>query len=633
MPLEGLTIENAPWWGTKSYSVRDVHITIMGSNPPETLTIPLEVHTKVLQVKYMVAQKLGIDDMSSFQFVVKNSTSYKTLINTDEIQAKVSVRGIKSWVREKWQYPHPICIIGAGHNGLRQALSFNKEGIGNYVVYDRLDQLAGIAWVTNANPTSKLQTEKGVYHLQYDPDYEIPKAMSTWPARGELLKHFKDTCDEFGITPHVKLNRSVLEISVIINDKTMHYVHPQKQQYNLISTRTGDITGRSEEETSFSAVAMYPGALTKPIRLEFKGEDVFEGQLGYGMSQEFDYTKVKDQVASVIGMGAFAVENIRTCLEHSAEKCYLICRRKNIAMPRVISWWINQSIFPAPGGLMMDAMCKMYDLIPDDPWSYYAVNANKDKTAATIRQKSRFGIGDVYFLACHYGKAECIVDEVKRLKQTSIILESGAKVDTDHVVKVLGYYPDSFVDKLMGVKEMVGYFVNGDWRRWIWSESPGVDAGKFGGTSLSPGAIQVSETYSWCLNYPKDLIGLFDSQMLPKNKADLDKGKVAYVWDQRTGATVSMTMSGGIIPGLAELGALYGPLNRAKQLEAHPLEKFIDECTEDWNNYCKMFQKPGDDRPFPKYPYTKEFVRKLVEDCDAEGQADADRQAARAARR
>mmetsp|Transcript_46817 Transcript_46817/g.100111 ORF Transcript_46817/g.100111 Transcript_46817/m.100111 type:complete len:628 (-) Transcript_46817:54-1937(-) len=614
---------NVAWGGTKSHSRRDVHMTIF--NTDKHFDIPVETTTKVIEIKYFLAQKLGID-ISDLTFLVKSCSTWKKLADWEEMRPKVIVKGIRQWEREKQQYPHPIALIGAGHNGLRQALSFLKEGIKDFIAYDRHDILGGTAWVTNANPTSKLQTEKGVYHLQYDADYQIPKDMSTWPSRRELLDHFKTTCDEFGITAHYQMNTDVTECKVVINEKEGSPYNPKKQQYDTAMKVAGS---EDEVEVSFSAVAMYPGGLCEPKRFEYKGEDVFDGQIGYGMFSEFNYSLVTGQSPTVLGFGAFAVENVRTCLEHGAAKAFLICRRKNIAMPRVISWFINQSLFPPPGAMCLDGMKYMYDLIPDDPWEYYGVMANKDKTTATIRQKSRFGIGDLYFLACAYGKCEVFVDAVKRLKPYQILLESGEKLNTEHIIKVLGFSGDETVDQVMSIKEMHGWFVNGDWRRFVNAEFPGVDAGKFGGTSLSPGAIANAETFSWCINYPKDFAPVFDSQMLPRQKADKDKGRPAYVWGPREGASVGMVLGGGVIPALAEMGAAYGPLNRAKQLEAHPLEEFVDECAAEWAKYQQMFKDQGSDVSFVPYPYTKEYVRALCERNDREGQEDQDRQMAR----
>jgi len=385
----------------------------------------------------------------------------------------------------------------------------------------------------------------------------------------------------------------------------------------------------SEQTEQYSAIANYPGALTAPLRVEYKGEEFFEGDIGYGMFSEFDYNKVNGCVPAVMGMGAFGVENVRTCLEHGAKQVWLICRRKNISMPRVISWFCNQSIYPPPGKMMLDAMKPMYDMIPDDPWTYYSVVTNKDRSTATVRQKARFGIGDLYFLARYYGKVELVIDAIKRLAPREIVMESGDRLHADHLIKVLGFKADANVDKLMGVKEMVGFFVNGDWRRWLFTESPGVDAGRFGGTSLSSGLIQTIETYSYLVNYPKDVVPLFEAQLLPTKKPDKEKGVPAFVWDTRQSSGIGMIFSSGIIPGLAELGAGYGGLNRAKQLGAHPMEQFVDEAAEEWYKYCEMFREAGDDRPFPKYPYTHEFVRELCERNDREGEEESRRQAER----
>jgi len=601
-------------------------MTVFGTS--NVLTMPVEVNTKVIEVKHVLCQRLGVDP-DDLQFIVRQSSSVKKCLNTEEVPRSIIVKGIRGWERERAKYPHPICIVGAGHSGLRQGLSFQKEKILDYTIFDKCRRVGGVAWNDNANPTSKLQSELGVYHLQYDPDYACPRAtMKTWPTSGELLDHFQETAREYGILAHCQLGTEITEVKLVVEQKDAPWHKPAKQCYEIVAGRVGDKTG-DEVMTTFSAIAAYPGTLTTPLRMDYKGEDVFDGSIGYGMFSEFDYTEVRGNTCAIVGFGAFAVENVRTCLEHGASKTWMICRRKNIAMPRVISWWCNQSVFPPPGAMMFEFMKPMYDLIPDDPWTYYAVVSNKDRTTCTVRQKARFGIGDVYFLACHYKRNEVVVDMIKRLKPSQILLESGDKLEAHHLIKVLGFKPNESVDKVFGVKEMVGFFANGDWRRWICSEFPGVDAGKFGGTSFSPGAIINSGMYSWVLNYPKDVGPALDANVLPKQKANKDQEKPAYVWDARTGSMVVMVLTGGIIPGLAEWCGALGPLNRTRQHEVHPLEQFVDECAAEWRGYEELFRGPGDDRPRVPYPYTHEFVRAFCERNDKEGQAEIDRQMAR----
>jgi len=63
----------------------------------------------------------------------------------------------------------------------------------------------------------------------------------------------------------------------------------------------------------------------------------------------------------------------------------------------------------------------MYDFVKNlDPWEAHSVNTNAARTHATILQRSRFGIGDVYFLAQAYNLLEIVVGEVKRVSPGTI---------------------------------------------------------------------------------------------------------------------------------------------------------------------------------------------------------------------
>lgn len=48
-----------------------------------------------------------------------------------------------------------------------------------------------------------------------------------------------------------------------------------------------------------------------------------------------------------------------------------------------------------------------------------------------------------------------------------------------------------------------------------------------------------------------------------------------------------------MIVALAESGAVYGPIKRKKQLECHPMRKYLQECEEEWMEYGKRWQAPA----------------------------------------
>jgi len=314
----------------------------------------------------------------------------------------------------------------------------------------------------------------------------------------------------------------------------------------------------------------------------------------------------------IAGHGAFGVENIRTCCEFSAKRIYMVCRRTNLACPRVSSWFCNQSDPAVPAPLFLESMEPAYKLIGYDPWSYHSVTYNAARTTAQINQKARFGIGDVYFLALSMGKCEVIVDEVKRLSEGRVHLQSGRELSVQTILKVFGFVGDQEVDRLLKIKSMYGYWADADNRRFTASENPGVYASNFGGTSLSPGAIFFTLMASHVMWFPRDWQRLVDSVQLPTNKRDDSISRPAYVLDAKTALPISFVVP-TLCPGIGEIAMRHGALKKRKQLECHPLERFLEECQQEWDEYARKWK--ADDPSLkdpPAYPYSVAIVKGLL---------------------
>merc|ERR1719188_1575680 len=97
---------------------------------------------------------------------------------------------------------------------------------------------------------------------------------------------------------------------------------------------------------------------------------------------------------------------------------------------------------PMRADMWIGSMEPMYNLAGRDPWSYYAVHANASRTAVTINQKARFGIGDIYYLAMYFKKLELIEmpTSIKRLSSHCVHLASGQKLKVDALLKLLGFW-------------------------------------------------------------------------------------------------------------------------------------------------------------------------------------------------
>ncbi|CAJ1345990.1 unnamed protein product [Effrenium voratum] len=578
-----------------SLTVKDVSLQIAGSD--EVLRLPVYTNTKVIELKTLLEERLSVDQ-DSLRFVYKQGSSYRVHLDNDEVNRKITIHGIKSFKRATAKYDLPHVIIGAGHIGLKFAMTWLMDDYTNFVVLDRKDRVGGTSWIDQANSTSRLQTEVGVYHLEYHEKNGWPLwgQDNPWPTRDQLLDHFQEVSERFGILPYCRMNTNVKSLNVVGKDYWT-------QTYEL----TVKTKGREEETLKASSVSFFPGNLTNPKRVTYPGEDTFEGDIVYGISSQFDYAKVKDCNVMIVGSGAFAVENVRTCVEFEANKVFMVCRRKTISMPRLTSWLINQSVDALSGRLTMDSMEPMYNLIGMDHWTYYAVNANESRTSITFKQKSRFGIGDVYFLSVACGFCEHIVDDTKRVSGNTVHLVSGRKLENvAHMLKLCGFNGEFENDRLMKLKELYGWWVNKDFRRYIVAEPIHVDANNFGSTSFSPGAIMWSEQQAHLLKYPRDWAPVMDSGMLPKHEAEEEFSRPAYVVEARHGALCAITL-GSLVRGIAERGAVTGPLKRQRQLEMHPPEKILECAKREWNEWKKTLNEKGYENT-PEYPYTVDML-------------------------
>jgi len=611
-----------------------IGVTLKIGSTGEEQAIPCMTSTSILELAEMLAFKLSIDPYE-IKFIQRRGALIRQMYPHEQVERKMMVKGITSFTRQPYKYKDPKVIVGAGHLGLRMAMFLHERKQLDFVVFDRMGRVGGTSWMYQANSTSKLQTEYGAYHLAFGEDYPIPTCFTTpWPSRNALLNMFQMTVEQEGVMPYIKLNTNVKEMSVVSHDRS--FTGPKALQVIRYELTTENMAGgrlkygklvakkdddeTPEEEFHASCVCMFPGNLTLPRQETYKGEDAFGGDIGYAMFNEIDYHKLEGLNVTIVGHGAFAVENIRTCCEFGVHQIYLVCRRRNLACPRVVSWMANRTFAPLNNVKYMQATEPMYKLIDLDPWTYHSVQTNEKRSVCQITQKARFGIGDIYFLTIYMGKVEVCLEPggVKRVTKNCVHLDSGRKLECHAILKLLGLVGEMDNDRLMKVKELVGFWVNEDPRRYLVAEPLSVMCSQMGGTSFSPGAYSWSLQGLYFLDFPTDFAsGPLASGMLPRHKADMSdeqSPRPAHVVDARHGTQTAMTI-GMFTPGMAEVEANSGFVKAMRHRLCHPIKKFLAQAKEDWDYYAKRFLEEGFgvDKDYPTYPYNPQNVTELYQ--------------------
>jgi len=583
---------------------------VLGSD--ETLMLPCVTSTKVEEIKEIIAAKVGVH-RSQLSIVSKLGHYHKRQCDHEEVARKVLVRGISTFSRARKEYTHPFGIVGAGYLGLRHALLLVKHNR-NFVLMDRRSEVGGTSWWGQANRTTRLQTELGTYHLQYDDKNPVPKNLPAWPTRDEVRKHFKEVSEEYGVLPHCQMNTNLQLIENITpsdGNDTFFRLHTKSTPSDYSGAHRPKETGNNRELRT-SCVWMYPGNSCEPVTQEYKGEDQFEYPIQYPVNDKVDHSVFAGEAVAIIGHGAFAIENARVCAEHSASKVYMVCRTRYLCIPRVVSWLTNQSSTPIPGPLFLKSLKTAYDLTNWDPWNFASVEANPDRTSVIVRSKGHLGVCDAYFLAVYMGKLEVIVDTVKRLTKGKVHLASRKTLEVRGILKLLGFTGDWENDRLIKIKAMDGFWVNGDPLKYVCAEPVGVDAQEFGGMGLAPRAQQWVEQATHVVNHPDDFTEMLDSNLLPKRLLTSDLTRPAYMIDSRA-AAMTMHVVQQFCPQISDRRQIFDHTKAQKQLECHPMRTFVDQATAEWDQYAKTWKSadPALKDP-PPYPFTPNIVSRLL---------------------
>mmetsp|Transcript_25571 Transcript_25571/g.80315 ORF Transcript_25571/g.80315 Transcript_25571/m.80315 type:complete len:654 (+) Transcript_25571:42-2003(+) len=585
--------------GQQSFSDRTVKIYIEGSE--DCMAIGAKVSTTVSEVKDLLAHFLTTDPGS---LTIKKKTTLGRIPQrlSDEVASLIYVSGVRSLHRKVAQYEHPILVIGAGLGGIQCMVDLHLKNRWDIICMDRNEDFGGHSWIKVPNKFTKLQTERATYNVDYLlPSAPVPTTIGAdleykiWPSRDLLLAMMRDGARAHGLYEHTRFNVSIAKVQKKGNAYAVPYVPTDND---------GDA-----DIVVASVVSSFPGFLHLPNRVEFPGEDEFGGYIEYSSFDMVDYDLTVGKAVLLYGHGAFTIENVRTLCEHRAKKVWVVCRTRNLSGTKMASWLVGALPRPLPALCLLDAFKRMYDLVGYDVWSCYSVKSDADKTFAQIEQKTIFGVTDIYFLAGYYGLMEVIETEVKRLSHKTAHLKSGNKIHCECFIKAIGTLPSFKVDKEMGLKELVGYWINGDPMRPIMTGTKGVQAKNFGSFSVGPGFAPLMKILNYFIDYPDDWWLVKDK--LPTNKAGVWP---CFVTNAAYGLPCFLALQ-TTLPILAGQCAEMDAIKARKQNENLPMHVYLGQCRKEWETYIAFFRKHNmvDDRPDPPYPYTEEVIAHLVE--------------------
>jgi cation diffusion facilitator CzcD-associated flavoprotein CzcO len=187
---------------------------------------------------------------------------------------------------------HEVAIVGAGFGGLGMAIRLKQEGIDDFVLIERGDDVGG-TWFANSYPGAQCDVPSNLYSFSFAPNPDWTRA---YPLRDELQAYLRDCAERFGVVPHLRLGCELLGATWIAGE----------QRWELETSR-GAIAAR--------VLVAAPGLLSEPWTPALPGIERFKGNAFH--TARWDHgDDLGGRRVAVVGTGASAVQVVPAIQPH-----------------------------------------------------------------------------------------------------------------------------------------------------------------------------------------------------------------------------------------------------------------------------------------------------------------------------
>jgi cation diffusion facilitator CzcD-associated flavoprotein CzcO len=177
-----------------------------------------------------------------------------------------------------------IAIIGTGFAGLGMAIRLKQQGIHDFVVLEKADDVGG-TWRENTYPGVQCDVPSHLYSFSFAPN---PNWTRTFPLGDEIRSYLRDCAERFGVLPHIRFNEEV----------TAAEWDDEAQRWEL-ETVGGTLRAQ--------ILVAGTGPLHAPSIPDVPGLENFEGRAFHSAEWDHSHDLTGKRVA-VVGTGASAIQ-------------------------------------------------------------------------------------------------------------------------------------------------------------------------------------------------------------------------------------------------------------------------------------------------------------------------------------
>ena len=335
-----------------------------------------------------------------------------------------------------------VVVVGAGVCGLIAARAAQKRGL-TVAVLERRNVVGGI-WSSVANSSSQVNSSEGGYRLGDLVDGDAPaKANRDHSPTSEVLSDIGRLAEKLG--------------DQIFCDASVAKVLPAGDAGHVVVATVG---GAACTIAAKGVVVACNDRVGAPRHVEYAGQRTFEangGVVARGIGDDLSGYDFRGKRVIVVGFGAFAVENVRTALEHGAAHVTVVARRQGTVCPKVIDY-LN-FVKPFDADFAHDTATNVKQM---RQWQklYQASGATTpDCWPGKIKHDGHtISVSDVWWVAHHLGMLESVHPaQISTLNVGSATLSTGRIIECDCVIACVGFERNTTVCEALTDKTTISH--------------------------------------------------------------------------------------------------------------------------------------------------------------------------------
>jgi cation diffusion facilitator CzcD-associated flavoprotein CzcO len=340
--------------------------------------------------------------------------------------------------RSHWR----VAIVGAGFSGLGMAARLAHEGMRDFVVLERAEDLGG-TWRENTYPGCACDVPSNLYSFSFAPN---PAWTRTFSRQPEIWQYMRTLAREQGLDAHIRYGHQV----------TAARWDAQQQQWQ-ITTSSGDLTA--------DVLVAAAGPLSDPMLPEIEGIDSFAGTIFHSARWRHDHALAGEHVA-VIGTGASSIQLIPE-IQPLVERLHVFQRTPPWVVPQrdrpttraertlyralpPLQRLVRGAVYAARELFVLPLMRPRVGSLPERAArKHLGEQVHDADLRARLTPSYRIGckrilISDSYYPALVQPNVELVTDAIDAITPRGILTRDGVERELDTIILGTGFHATDF---------------------------------------------------------------------------------------------------------------------------------------------------------------------------------------------